>query len=162
MPENKEKKNKKRKAKDEPAPVTVEFGSNDGYSASTGGGELVLPGSRKKAKKDKPQVLPEKKENLKKKKRREEISQALQRQISKKKEKALATVQKRKEKKQTVSNFLFLCYKFNSHLFSWKACSKIFNNINSTLLLMDWSQLPIDRTKSKKQGGFSCEYIHFT
>ncbi|KAE9551574.1 hypothetical protein FO519_005218 [Halicephalobus sp. NKZ332] len=101
---NKEKKAKKRKAKDEPAPVIVEFASNDGYSASTGGGELVLPGSKKKAKKEKSQILPEKKENLQKKKRREEVTKALQKQISKKKEKALATVQKRKEKKQTLES----------------------------------------------------------
>ena len=137
MPEKKVKKSKKRKANDEQAPVTIEFASTDGYSASTGGGDLILPGSKKKAKKDKPQILPERKENLKKKQRREEVAKALQRQVSKKKEKALATVQKRKEKKQTVRNFIYLYLQHNSYFFSWKACLKIFNNTNSMLLLKE-------------------------
>uniref|UniRef100_A0AC34F104 ATP-dependent RNA helicase DHX37 n=1 Tax=Panagrolaimus sp. ES5 TaxID=591445 RepID=A0AC34F104_9BILA len=99
---------KKRKApkaaQDEPVKIETTSNENE-YSTVGDATELALPSKKKKRKEAaEPLPPPEKRENKKKKERREEVTKAKKKVLSKKKQKALETIKKRKEKKQTLES----------------------------------------------------------
>jgi ATP-dependent RNA helicase DHX37/DHR1 len=102
---NAPKPSKKRKApKLQEEPVKIQTSNENEYSTVGDATELALPSKKKKRKEMIEIVAPEKRENKKKKERREEITRAKKKVLSKKKQKALETIKKRKEKKQTLES----------------------------------------------------------
>uniref|UniRef100_A0A914Y129 RNA helicase n=1 Tax=Panagrolaimus superbus TaxID=310955 RepID=A0A914Y129_9BILA len=112
---------KKRKAsksvQDDSIKIETSKENENEYSTVGDATELALPSKKKKRKEtSEPLQPPEKRENKKKKERREEVTQAKKKVLSKKKQKALETIKKRKEKKQTLESLFESLqeYQFNA------------------------------------------------